>query len=509
MTDKKDSSLFGKLFKQKDTDKSPSVTRELLLCLQNLSAIGEGRDRKVDTEITKFKKMVQIGSSVEDLQQQISVISKTLVQSTATPETNKLAKLFKQIPAQILVDEFLSYPLSDTIKIKLQNYRNSLSKGMLASNCIPDLIEILEPEPAANLEDVSVLDSSSLKNIVTPLLELFSQIELSKDQNKQLQEIFTLSTKMTDLYQLARLVENISQLILGSFATSSGKFESFLLQLKQRLETVTSCISKSSETSQAIAECSETFSQCVSAQVNNIQTSLDDPELLGSLEQTIAQNLESIVAGVCSFESKRKVLEKEASNQIADLKHELEHTRSETNYLKDNLQQQRDRALTDPLTKLPNRHAYNERLHLEYNRWRRYNKPLSLIMVDIDLFKNINDDYGHLAGDSALRETAQIIQQGIRGTDFVARFGGEEFILLMPETSITEATKTVNKIRLSIQNNQIHEGAANFTLTASFGVSTFEEDDTFSSVLERADKALYRAKKKGRNQVCVQRKSDQ
>jgi len=126
-------------------------------------------------------------------------------------------------------------------------------------------------------------------------------------------------------------------------------------------------------------------------------------------------------------------------------------------------------------------------------------------MGDIDLFKQINDTHGHIAGDTALKDTAQLLQKELRGTDFIARFGGEEFVILMPETDLTAATKATNKIRKSVQDHTVHEGVANFKLTISFGVASFQGDDSFKDVLARADKALYRAKSKGRNQVCVER----
>ncbi|RLA04691.1 MAG: GGDEF domain-containing protein, partial [Gammaproteobacteria bacterium] len=190
----------------------------------------------------------------------------------------------------------------------------------------------------------------------------------------------------------------------------------------------------------------------------------------------------------------------------SQLTRELEETQNESNQLKESLENQRTKALTDPLTKLPNRQAYDERLSIEYRRWRRYNTSLSLIMGDIDLFKDINDKFGHITGDVALRETAKIFTDEIRETDFVARFGGEEFIILMPETNLTDAVKAVNKIRKIIKNNPIQNEGDGFQLTMSFGVAAFAENDTCSDVLSRADKAMYRAKKKGRDQVCVQRK---
>ncbi len=516
MNDKKDSSLFSKLFnRDADTNETTESNDRLLIeCLHHLSSVGEGRNKLVDNEIASFKKMIKIGATVKDLKNQVSTICTTLTQSAATPGNDKLIKLFKLMPAEILINEFLEQPISSNIKIKLQNYLKGLNKETRAVTIIPDLIVLLEPEILTEIsskqeevnQTTTFLGQSEIRDITSPLLQLFTQIELSPDQDEGLKQIHSSTTTMTDIKELCVFIEEISQLILSFISNSNGKFESFLVQLKCRLEVVSTCITKGQETNQAISDCGDDFSQCINDEVTQLQDKLTNLSEIENLEDTISLSLESILKGVTKFDNERKTLENDATSRIADLTHELDQTRTETDHLKDNLQEQRIRALTDPLTKLPNRHAYNERLHLEYNRWRRYKKPLSLIMGDIDLFKEINDTYGHIAGDTALKNTAAIIQNEIRTTDFVARYGGEEFVILMPETTLTEATKATNKIRLAIQNNEIHEGSSDFKVTISFGVANFENEDTFTDVLNRADQAMYRAKNKGRNQVCAQRK---
>lgn len=514
MTSKKDKSLFGGLFNKSGDTKAEhseiSLDKELLTCLHNLSSIYEGNGRNVDHEITQFKKMIKIGSTISELQNQIAIIAKAVALSATLPENNKLLKLFKQMPADILVDEFINQSTSSETKIRLQNYRNSISTNTLAVSCISDLIELFESAdevsvPTAEITTSPNIAHDDLQQLTSPLLKLFSQLELSEEQDEHLIQMHKRSTELKDLNDLTAFLEDVSQLILSSIASCTSQFETFLIQLRQRLDIVNKCIVNNSETNEAISKVSDNFSQSMTEQVSDIKISFEDAENILELENLISKSLESITDGITSFDNDRKSLEEESAKTIAALQHELEQTRSETDYLKDNLQQQRNKALTDPLTQLPNRHAYNERLHLEYNRWRRYKKPLSLVIGDIDLFKGINDTHGHIAGDTALKQTAQIIQKSIRGTDFAARFGGEEFVILMPETVLTDATKAVNKMRTLIQDNTIQEGSAIFKLTMSFGVSNFEEGDTFKNVLERADKALYRAKSKGRNQVCVQR----
>lgn len=485
---------------------SASADAELLLCLHNLSSISEGNDRKVDAEIASFKKMIKIGSPIVDLQHQITMISSALKQMAKLPENNKFVKLFKQMPTKILIDEFLLHPLSVAVKVRLKNYRNSLSATTLATSSIPDLISMLEAESIAQKEPVNdPVPEPNLSTVTTPLLQLFSQIELTNEEKSELTKMRLRSQEMHNFEELCVFIEDLSQIILELIANSACQFEAFLIQLKHRLDKVNNFITANRETSQALSQCSETFSRNLSKEVVHLQSSLGSTTDIAQLEAAISTRLETIADGITNFDTERKSLELIAADKIEKLEHELSQTRKETLLLKDNLHQQRHRALTDPLTLLPNRQAYNERIELEYSRWQRYQQPLSLIVGDIDLFKKINDTYGHIVGDTALKEIARLLQQGLRETDFVARYGGEEFVLLMPETALTDATKAINKIRKTIQYHQIHDGSVSFKITMSFGVATFDDDDTVKTVLDRADKAMYRAKSKGRNQICIQR----
>jgi len=160
-------------------------------------------------------------------------------------------------------------------------------------------------------------------------------------------------------------------------------------------------------------------------------------------------------------------------------------------------------ALTDELTKLANRRAWDSRLRVEFNRFLRFGRPCSVIMLDIDDFKAINDRFGHLVGDQALIQVARLCQQGLRAVDFLARFGGEEFVCLLPETSLDGAYVLAERLRASLAAWAFTAGGQRARLTASFGVSYFRPDDERpEQVVERADKNMYRAKALGKNLVC-------
>ena len=164
-------------------------------------------------------------------------------------------------------------------------------------------------------------------------------------------------------------------------------------------------------------------------------------------------------------------------------------------------------ASTDPLTQTLNRRALMERLVSEIERARRYALVLTLLMLDLDHFKAVNDTYGHLLGDRVLREVSRILQREARTVDVVARFGGEEFVVVLPETSEEGAIAFAERIRLRIAECgiQCDDRLDTVSLTVSIGVASFPSArvDSAEELIARADEALYRAKASGRNQVCT------
>ena len=162
----------------------------------------------------------------------------------------------------------------------------------------------------------------------------------------------------------------------------------------------------------------------------------------------------------------------------------------------------RDLALTDSLTQLANRRHFNMRLEEEFARARRYQQPLSIVMLDIDHFKQINDQYGHSAGDQALRILADSCRVTLRETDFLARTGGEEFIILMPNTMLEEAATSAERLRQHIATKSVPADTGIFQITVSLGITSLNpEDSSPEKLLKRVDEALYHAKGAGRNRV--------
>lgn len=208
-----------------------------------------------------------------------------------------------------------------------------------------------------------------------------------------------------------------------------------------------------------------------------------------------SQDLTQFLKAQNSLEELNRQLEERVSHRTQALNQANEDLRK-ANLVLEKL------ALQDNLTELANRRHFFERATEEVLRSQRYGRPLSLQMIDIDHFKAINDRFGHAAGDDVLRTFSKTIRSNLRHNDFAARIGGEEFVILLPETGIEDARHHAERLRRAVESNAIPFGEEPFAITVSIGVAGLDAGE-FSPdpMLMRADNSLYQAKKNGRNQV--------
>jgi diguanylate cyclase (GGDEF)-like protein len=164
----------------------------------------------------------------------------------------------------------------------------------------------------------------------------------------------------------------------------------------------------------------------------------------------------------------------------------------------------RDMARTDGLTGLLNHRTFMEKLSDEYKRLGRDPRPFSILLVDIDFFKKVNDTYGHPIGDVALTRVAGVLRDVVRGSDFVARYGGEEFAVGMVDTDSRGAQQMAERVRHLMEKTTITAGKNEFQVTLSIGVASFPLDSRkVEEIVGLSDEALYHAKRTGRNRVCL------
>ena len=185
------------------------------------------------------------------------------------------------------------------------------------------------------------------------------------------------------------------------------------------------------------------------------------------------------------------------------LNEELEEHKKNSLILAEKLEQSQAQALVDPLTNVLNRSAYNLKMVQLTDEFKRYNEEWALLMLDIDRFKKFNDDFGHKLGDKVLKSVAGTVSDSIRASDQIFRYGGEEFVVILGRINAKTATQLAEKICRQVEKDYFVDGDKKFQVTISMGGAIIRKDDTEMSLFERADKAMYRAKNNGRNQVVM------
>lgn len=194
--------------------------------------------------------------------------------------------------------------------------------------------------------------------------------------------------------------------------------------------------------------------------------------------------------------------QRQLAEQLAQLQQQLVSLQAQNQRLSQELQHARTLSLTDELTGLPNRRGLLRRIEEEVGRITRHPSPLTLAILDIDHFKQVNDEYGHTVGDQVLKAYADHLQAVFRRHDCIARFGGEEFVLLLPSTNVDGALKALAKIRERTTGHVVQTQSKVVPLpTFSAGVASYRLQESIADFLHRADQALYRAKQNGRNRI--------
>ncbi|MEA5444598.1 diguanylate cyclase [Gammaproteobacteria bacterium AB-CW1] len=187
--------------------------------------------------------------------------------------------------------------------------------------------------------------------------------------------------------------------------------------------------------------------------------------------------------------------------EVSQMVDNLIHDRTQS--LTESYRRLEQMVVRDRLTGMFNRVRIDEVLEQEFVRAKRYQRHFSVIFIDLDRFKNVNDNHGHLAGDEILKTLATYIQDNIRITDTAARWGGEEFLVVLPETGMEEAYQVAEKLRQAFEREPFELDDQQIHITLSLGVAACQPGDSIEAILARADKALYEAKRNGRNQTVV------
>ena len=345
--------------------------------------------------------------------------------------------------------------------------------------------------------------SSVAKHIEDTLLGLLDDLTLPEHHRPQAEAMRDRLQNGLNWYELLPILDDLATLMLAITDSGQHEFEAYLQQLNERLESFQSNLQAASEGHADNRSAARDMDTQIREQVDGLQSSMQEAADLDDLKHVLENHLEGLLGTMDQHQKQRDEREQEVAARLHSLAERVAHMEQEALGYREHLEEQRQKALIDPLTGLPNRAAWSERLDHEINQWQQHGNTLLLAMLDLDHFKRINDNYGHLAGDKVLKIIASVLRKRLRGTDFIARFGGEEFVLLMPDTVPTAGAKLLEKLRASIEACPFHFKGEPVTITISMGMTAFKPGEHSDLVLKRADQALYRAKHAGRNQVAL------
>lgn len=363
----------------------------------------------------------------------------------------------------------------------------------------------IEAAYASEEPDTIILDDESIKALSEAIKIFFSQISPPSDLQAricQLEEYFV--DHNDDVESIVHCINSLADVvaeICNRLAYQHDELEGFFIQLTTRLHDIDAGLNKAVEFNALGNNNTQKMDRAVQGEMDGINNSILTINDIEPLKESIKKRIDAIADHIQIFHDSESARLKESEQHIKQLTEKIAKMECDSERLRSHLEETQQQAYKDVLTGVPNRHAYEERLSEEVARARRYNTALCMVVWDVDKFKGINDNYGHAAGDRVLKVIAETLNDSIRETDFLARFGGEEFILLLPGTELESTRQVAEKLRVSIEQTPFHFRDTNVTITVSGGIAQLNKDETSNSLFERADKALYKAKENGRNQL--------
>ncbi|MCK9766928.1 GGDEF domain-containing protein [Pseudomonas syringae] len=371
----------------------------------------------------------------------------------------------------------------------------------------PDAEAEQQPETAEGEEGYALPSSpepsysSVAAHIEQTLLGLLDDLTLSEHFRPQVEDMQLRLKHGLNWYELLPILDDMAVLMLAINNGGQQEFGTYLKQLNERLESFQSHLQAASEDHAEDQSTARDLNDQLREQVGGLQSSVQDASDLPSLKRVLDNRLEALLGTMDHYQLKRDAREREVASRLHGLAARVASMEQEALGFRTHLEEQRQKALIDPLTGLPNRAAWGERLEQEMARWQEEKNSLLVCILDLDHFKRINDGYGHLAGDKVLKIVANVFSKRLRANDFLARFGGEEFVMLLPATPPATGLTLLDELRAAVESCPFHFKGERVTITVSIGLTAFRPGERSDTAIKRADQALYKAKENGRNRI--------
>lgn len=518
--------------------------------LSRITLTTEGLDRGLDEQLSDLREALRRGVPALHLHERFERLSHTLTTvEDRQGRQRALIPAVRQLLAQLITDVHGGQPLTKTaavLQVRLREARDvDALQGLLEEfavvvRAVPVPTAALPPVPPSPVEPRSqgfwqrLFGARSqlpprVETVAGPrrasktthgetaaskgasasalLAALLDQVSFPRDLDQQLNTLHAWCRGEISAAQLPEAVDALVKLISATFAHFEHQkrdLEGFLVQLTEHLHDINEYVQGSTEERSESHERGRRFQATVSEQVDDLMRSMHGTLDIAEIKNLVQTRLRAVEQSIKHHREGEEQRYQQSEQQVREMRARMGELEYEVTGLHERIRQERGKALLDPLTGIANRLAYNERLGVEFARWRRYKQPLSTILWDIDHFKAINDRFGHQVGDQVILAVGKFLAGKLRETDFVARYGGEEFVAILPQTQLHQALEAAEKIRCYIADEVIRAAGVEMRVTVSAGVAQFREQDDPEDVFRRADIALYNAKTGGRNHCCAE-----
>lgn len=339
-------------------------------------------------------------------------------------------------------------------------------------------------------------DDVLLKEVSQFIKDISSQVQSNESELIKQEEISVDKCPM--------IFANIVKMVSLEIESHQNKVEGFIKQISNSINSANDIAKSSDEFSKEHNDNISMMDQSVTENISDLTSALHESQQDSNLTCKLEQSISKLTQAIDEYKEREEKIIKDNEEKIHDLSNKLSQAKAETDSLTKHLQEQKVLARKDALTELPNRVAYYDKLQVEMKKVKEGEGQLYLAVADIDHFKKLNDTYGHLTGDNVLKQVAKVLRVGLQLNDFVGRYGGEEFVLLLRDRTPEKATQIIDNIRKNLQKIPFHyrSGDRNekITITISIGLALYNPNETEDDCFKRADSALYEAKKT-RNKV--------
>lgn len=496
-----------------------------------LSQACKGIDKLLDNKLANLRSSLKKSTSFADLEKEIKTISALLQQHSVQNDKN-LAKMQAQLQASStslqkaenlpkatqqqlkklisstkesrdslvqylpLMSEFITF-----YDIALKAKDKASSVGLLNVNSAISVDKINKVDIASDESTQNVAEQRVPKELLERFSSILNSLLVSEKHKPDIKKIkASLNDKISNQLLMTKCL-NVFDLIIEDVKQERSTAKIFLSTLSETLATVQASVSSTIEINSTSNAKHDKINKELHDKINEMSVGIKDANSLTDMKVDVNDKLLNIAK---TLEKKTKLEEeqrKKLEKKLTQMSSQVQQLELQSQSFEKRIQEQQAKSLQDALTKLGNRAAFDEHFAKEIVRFHHKKFNLAISVVDLDDFKRINDTYGHTAGDKTLQVIANTLKKIIGDDAFIGRYGGEEFVLVFSDMDKVTVVNKLNILRKKVASLPFTFKNNRVSITLSIGVSLVQQDDNVHSAFERADDALYQAKKSGKNRV--------